>query len=103
MREITVTVQRFNSEKGSFWQTYTVPVAEEEVVSVMDLLEYIYENLDSSLAFFRHAACRQAACGKCGMRINKKMGLSCKVKAETDKVELAPRNADVVRDLVCRS
>ena len=102
MREITVTVHRFTSETGSFLQIYTVPVADEEVVSVMDLLEYIYQNLDSSLAFFRHAACRQAACGKCGMRINGKPGLSCKVRVETDKVELMPQNDRVVRDLVCR-
>ncbi len=101
MKNITVIVQRFDQKTGKFQQKYIVPVEENDEVSVMDLLEYIYQNLDDSLAFFHHAACRQAACGKCGMRINGKTGLSCKVKADCDEINLEPVNDKIVRDLVC--
>ena len=102
MRNITVRIQRYSRERGPFEQTYQVPVEEGEVWSVMDVLRYIYEELDRSLAFFSHAACRQAACGKCLMKINGKAGLACKERADTDLLELAPAGKEVIRDLISR-
>lgn len=52
MKNIQVTVRRYNQQQGEYTQAYTVPVEDREIVSVMNLLEYIYENLDSTLALF---------------------------------------------------
>ena len=100
-REILVKVHRYQPERGAFIQEYRVPMAEDEVWSVLNILEYIYQNLDSTLAFFHHAACRQAACGKCMAKINGKTALTCKEKVSGD-LELAPYKEQVVRDLVCQ-
>ena len=102
MNELVVIVRRFDPERGSCEQEYRVPVNNGEVLSVLNVLEYIYQNLDATLAFFSHAACKQAACGKCMVKINGKNGLACKERAEGPTLSLAPYGKDVVRDLVCR-
>ena len=101
MREIKVTVERFNKACGAWQQSYTVPVDEREVVSVMNLLEYIYQNIDSTLAFFSHAACKQAACGKCMVKMDGKVVLACKEAVRADEVAVGPYNKNVVKDLIC--
>jgi len=101
MREIKVTVQRFSAGKGTFEQSYTVPVDGRQAVSVMNLLEYIYEHLDSTLVFFSHAACLQAACGKCLVKMDGKNVLACKTLVDQEHIHLAPCGT-AVRDLVCR-
>lgn len=95
-------MRRYNQQQGEYTQAYTVPVEDGEIVSVMNLLEYIYENLDSTLAFFYHAACRQAACGKCMVKINGKVGLACKERVCGESLVQEPYNAHVVKDLICR-
>lgn len=102
LKTIQVTVRRYNRQQGSYTQQYAVPVEEKEIQSVMNLLEYIYENLDSTLAFFYHAACRQAACGKCLVKINGKVALACKERADGQPLLLAPYHNNVVKDLICR-
>lgn len=102
MKHIQITVRRFNRKQGSFMQEYAVPVDNAEMLSVLNLLEYIYEHLDSTLAFFHHAACGQAACGKCLVKINGKAGLACKERADGQPLLLEPCNANVVKDLICR-
>ena len=41
MRTIATTIRRYSAEKGAYSQEYTVPVDEHEVLSVMNVLEYI--------------------------------------------------------------
>lgn len=101
MKEYHVTVKRQNS-KGEQWeQSYTAEFAEDEVVSVMNVLNYIYQNLDGTLAYFDHAACKQAACGRCGVKVNGKVRLSCKEPA-VEQMLLEPVNDKVIKDLICR-
>ncbi len=102
MRKIKVTIERFDAERGAYQQDYCVTVDTREVVSAMTVLEYIYENLDQTLAFFSHAACKQAACGKCLVKMDGKVVLACKALILKDQVTLAPYNENVVRDLICR-
>ena len=74
-----------------------------EIVSVLNVLEAIYREQDPTLAFFDHAACRQAACGKCMVRVDGAVKLACKEPAH-ETMLLEPYNsARVVRDLLCRS
>jgi succinate dehydrogenase/fumarate reductase-like Fe-S protein len=101
MKEIHVTIRRSGPEE-SYLQQYTVPVAEGEILSVLNVLEYIYRELDPTLAFFDHAACRQAACGKCMVKLDGAVKLACKEIAH-DGMLLEPYSARVVRDLLCES
>ena len=48
--------------------------------TVLDVLRYIYENLDSSIAF--RWACRRAFCRSCVLSVNGKPALSCTAPAE---------------------
>lgn len=101
MGTLNVTIHRNQPGRGAFRQEYRVPVEEGEILSVMDVLEYIYQYIDGSLAFFSHAACKQAACGKCLVKINGKTGLACKEKADKESMELVPYQANVLCDLIC--
>lgn len=102
MRTITVKVRRSSKGEDSYIQEYQVNVDEEKDISVMNILEDIYNNQDDSLAFFSHAACRQAACGKCMVKIDGKTKLACKEKVETDSILIEPYNNRVIKDLVCK-
>ena len=101
MKEYHVIVKRQN-ENGEQWeQPYVAVFEDDEVVSVMNVLNYIYEHLDNSLAYFNHAACKQAACGKCTVRVNGKIRLSCKEPA-AEQMLLEAANNNILRDLICR-
>lgn len=83
------------------YQTYAVPF--KEGLSAMDVLDYIYQNLDSSLAYYDHAGCALGICARCTARINGKPGLLCQTLVGKVELTLEPLNADrVVRDLVTR-
>lgn len=49
-----------------------------------------------------HAACRQAACGKCMVKLDGAVKLACKEVAH-DGMLLEPYSGRVVRDLLCQS
>ena len=98
---IHAKVYRFDpsSDEVSRYETYEIPF--EEGMSAMDVLDYIYQNLDSTLAYYDHAGCSLGICGKCLGRVNGKLGLFCQKIVEGDLV-LDPVNpSKVIRDLVC--
>lgn len=98
MRNIKVKIKRSGST-----DEYIVPVDQDDIVSVMNALEYIYENADSTLAFFHHAACKQAACGRCLVKVDGRVALACKTVIHNDEIMLEPWNDRVVRDLLCKN
>jgi len=82
------------------YQEYEVPFTRG--MSVMDGLDYIYEHLDGSLAYYDHAACNQGICRHCLARINGQNGLLCQTLVTEDTtVEPLPMQ-DVERDLVTK-
>jgi succinate dehydrogenase/fumarate reductase iron-sulfur protein len=96
-KSINVRCFRFDPETDSEgrFDEYKVPFQEDS--SVLDVLEYIYENLDPSLSFY--ASCRRGVCGRCGAKVNGKARLSCGAKVTGD-LELEPtRRSKVIRDL----
>ena len=99
MNEMRVTVMR-GSGQNRYEAEYCVPCTAG--LSVMDVLDYIYENLDPTLAYFSHEACRQTACGRCLVRVNGTVRLACGCPAEGERLVLAPWNDEVLRDLLCR-
>jgi len=98
-REITITIVRTNPETGMIPKrvVYRIPYADR--MRVMDALNYIRDNIDSSLAF--RFSCRYyAKCGTCAAMINGKPGLTCYEPAK-DGMTVAPlANFPVIRDLV---
>lgn len=69
--------------------------------TVMDVLDYIGENNDSTIAYFKHGACDHGICGRCALRVNGKVKLACSTEVSEEKeLELTPVNEHVLRDLV---
>lgn len=99
-KTVDITVHRYDpavDDEGRH-QTFAVPLTEG--MSVMDALDYIYENLDGSLAYYDHAACNQGICRRCLVQIDGKPGLMCQTLVRGNlTVDPLPRFA-LIRDLV---
>jgi len=100
-KRITARVFRWDPavEREPSYQEYEVPF--EEGMTAMDVLDYIYQNLDGTLAYHDHAGCALGICARCTGRVNGKAGLFCQVPVSGD-VTLDPISPTrVLRDLVC--
>lgn len=88
-------------QRSTGLQTYEVPSFSDSM-TVMSVLDYIYQNLDHSLAYYRHSSCCQAACGRCLVKLNGTPVLACakEIPLNTEEITLAPAGDHVVRDLV---
>ena len=77
---------------------YKVPYAEK--LGVLDVLHYIFQNIDSSLAYRWN--CRTGQCGTCAITINGVPGLACRTPVDPTKQYLLEPlyNFPVIRDLV---
>ncbi len=96
-KKITVKYFRFDPDTDAKprFEKYEVPFVKDS--SVMDVLEYIYENLDPSIAYY--TSCRKGICGRCNIKVNGKARLSCG-ELVTGDLKLEPARPDkVVRDL----
>jgi succinate dehydrogenase/fumarate reductase iron-sulfur protein len=101
VKSIKTRVFRFNpdQDKEPFVQEYNVPW--EPGMTAMDALDYIYQNVDGTLAYYDHAACKLGICARCTGRVNGKPGLLCQIEV-SDKMVIEPvSNKHIVRDLVC--
>ncbi len=96
---IKITVVRTNPETGMKPVKVTYDVPWQDKMRVMDALNYIRENIDSSLAF-RYSCRYYAKCGTCAAMVNGKPVLTC-YEAARDGILVEPlANFPVVRDLV---
>ena len=101
-KKIKVKVFRYDPDVDGepYYRDYDVPHVEG--MSAMDALDYIYQNLDSTLAYYDHAGCSLGICAKCTGRINGKAGLFCQTGV-SDETVLDPTNKDrVLKDLVMK-
>ena len=71
-----IEVTRYSSERDSqpYLQGFEVPF--DDTTSILDALNYIKEQLDSSLSY--RWSCRMAICGSCGVMVNGIPKLGCK-------------------------
>lgn len=99
-RFVTLNVYRYNPDVDDKprYQTYKVPYTRGMVV--LDALNYIYENIDSTLAYRWN--CRTGQCGGCAVTINGKPGLACRTILEPEQTySIGPlARFQVIRDLV---
>jgi succinate dehydrogenase/fumarate reductase-like Fe-S protein len=82
-------------------QQYEVP-DHDKTINVMQVLDYIYQHLDHTLAYHRHSACCQGICGLCFVKVNGKDVLACveKVEPGVTSLLLEPSGKNPLRDLV---
>jgi succinate dehydrogenase/fumarate reductase iron-sulfur protein len=98
-RTIKVTVVRTNPETGMKPVKVSYNVPWQDRMRVMDALNYIRENIDSSLAF-RYSCRYYAKCGTCAAMVNGKPVLTCYEEAKDGMLIEPLANFQVVRDLV---
>ena len=99
---IKVKVFRFDPamDQEPAYKIYEVPWYEG--MSAMNVLDYIYQNLDSTLAYYDHAGCDLGICARCTAKINGKPGLLCQTAISGD-ITLDPLNVNkVIKDLVVK-
>lgn len=99
-KKITVKVFRFDptADKESYYQDYEVPISDG--MSAMNALDYIYQNLDSSIAYYDHAGCALGICARCTGKVNGKAGLFCQMLIEGDVCLEPTSESKVIKDLV---
>lgn len=99
-KHISVRIQRFDpdGDRKKRFQIYDVPKISGGLQTAMNILEYIYEELDPSIAFYR--SCRGGVCGGCRILINGKPGRSCMKIIKGDATFKPIQGYEIVRDLV---
>jgi len=99
-KEITATVFRFDPsvDEAPYYKRYRVPIVSG--TSAMNVLDYIYQHLDDTLAYYDHAGCALGICARCLGRINGKPGLFCQTMVNED-VTLDPLTQKaIIKDLI---
>lgn len=94
-----VKIARYNPEKDNeqYFKEYEVPYLPN--MKVLDVLNYIYENIDSSLSY--RWSCRAGQCGSCAVSINGKTGLACRTLVKDDELIIEPLPTfPIIKDLV---
>ncbi|MHA2406795.1 MAG: 2Fe-2S iron-sulfur cluster-binding protein [Candidatus Ranarchaeia archaeon] len=96
--DFKVKVSRFNPDvdKNPSLQSFTVPY--EMGLSVLNVLQYIYDNLDPSLGFYY--SCRIGKCKGCNMMVNGKITMVCTSPASSEMTIEPLTGYEVIKDLV---
>jgi succinate dehydrogenase/fumarate reductase-like Fe-S protein len=99
---VTVKVFRFDPsvDKEHRYQDYEVPLTPG--MSAMNALDYIYQNIDGTLAYYDHAGCDLGICARCTGKINGKGGLFCQTPIEGDTCLEPVSPSNVLKDLVTK-
>lgn len=99
---IQLKVFRYQPEKSEKPYYDTFQINAEPTDRVLDLLEYVRGDIDSTLAYRR--SCAHGVCGSDAMRINGKNALACKVLVHdlnTNQITVEPlMGLKVLKDLI---
>jgi len=95
---INVKIFRYDPSKDGKprYQVYKVPLLQN--MSVLGVLNYIYEEQDSSLAYY--ASCRFGRCGGCTLLVNGTARLACLTPASEEMTIEPLPGYKVIKDLV---
>jgi fumarate reductase (CoM/CoB) subunit B len=97
MKELHVTVRRFDPEKDTEPRFVPYTVSVNDGARVLHVLHAIHDTLDATLAY--RYCCSSGQCGSCAVRVNGEPVLACMAEA-TDGIAIAPLNLPVKKDLV---
>lgn len=92
---MTAVIKR-NCANRAEWVEYKVPA--NDGMTVLGVLDYIYEHIDSSLAFYK--SCRRGRCKGCWVAVDGKPVLSCEAMATEGMRISAVEKFAGIRDLV---
>ncbi len=101
MEPTRIKVFRFNPKKDEEPTFSTYEVFQEEPRTVLSLINYVYENMDRTLAF-RNFNCYRGICMACLLKVNGRKVRGCTElirPGESVTLEPAP-GAPIIRDLV---
>ena len=89
-------------EVSEHYDYFEVPIIFEEKWTVMNVLDYIQEHLDSSLSYYKHSACGHGICGRCTLMADGIPVLACThiVKDENEIVLEPLKGRKLIKDLV---
>ena len=93
-----VTIYRFDPTKDAEPRYDVFEDVPYKAMRVSDVLTYIYQNIDSSLAF--RYSCRMGLCDACLMKVNGKVEVACKTPAEKEMLIEPVDKFVVLKDLV---
>jgi succinate dehydrogenase/fumarate reductase iron-sulfur protein len=98
-KKISVKILRYNPEKDDKprHQTFEVPITTEGM-SVLNVLNYIYERLDSTVSYYK--SCRIGKCRGCMISVNGKTRYACTTAVKGSLVLEPVRGFGVIKDLV---
>lgn len=99
--KISVKILCFNQQKNKkpYFKNYEIKYNTKiDKLSVLNVLDYIYENIDSSIAYY--SSCRIGKCEGCVIRINGKVKLACTALVEGDLVLEPVSISKIIRDLM---
>jgi succinate dehydrogenase / fumarate reductase iron-sulfur subunit len=102
---VNIRVRRFDPsvDTSAHFQEFSVQIPEDEEWTVMDALDYIHENMDSSVSYHRHSSCDRGICARCAVRVNGRPRVICQFLCPTEgEIVLEPVKKNVVKDLVAR-
>lgn len=101
---MNVKIYRFDPSRDleGYFDECDIPVTSTDRWTIMDVLDYIALNCDSSLSYFKHSACNHGVCGRCGVRVNGKVKLACTYTITEDKLVLEPKSSGIIKDLVTK-
>ena len=99
---MNVIIKRTDENKGNFTSTYTIDRKDIEGKTIQDLLVYISENYDKSLAYHSHSVCNRGICMRCIINVDGKDLIACTTKVpDKDQITLGPASKiEIIRDLV---
>lgn len=99
-RVITATVYRYNPNRDQDARFVTYKIPFQEGLSVMNVIQYIYENLDPTLSHYY--SCRIGRCGGCHIFVNGRAVQSCCTRASDEMVIEPPHRIglSVIKDLI---
>jgi len=98
MKKRIVKVFRFNplQDKEPKYKTYEM--GPKEGVTILEILQHIYENIDSSLGYY--CSCRIGKCNGCLVVMNGKTVRACTTLAPKEMIIEPLRGYEIVKDLV---
>lgn len=95
---VKLKIKRFDPRSDTAPRFDDFEVPKEDGWSVMTALNYIFENIDPSLAYY--SSCRLGKCEGCDVLIDGELKLTCTTKLERD-MKLEPlEDFMLIRDLV---
>ena len=85
-----------NGKQEGHYESYEVPF--QEGMSVLEVLDYIYKNHDSSLSFYY--SCRIGKCLGCFVDIDGKVALACATPAKNNMTIGPHKKFNLIKDLM---